>query len=106
MKTIHKILFATAVAASFTLINRAGDIVMPPRALDNQVQTVPGVNNDPDLARFAPLATPRLSEQLASIAPEPNANSGNDPDLLNPAAQPAGTPKQQQLSQEVAPQQY
>lgn len=106
MKTIHKILFATAAAASITLINRAADVVKPPRAWDNQVQTVPGENNDPDLTQYAPLGTPRTSEQLASIAPEPKANTGWDPDLLNPANQPAGTPKQKQLSQEVAPQQY
>lgn len=100
MKKIHKILLATAVAASFTLINRAGDVVMPPRAMDNQIRTVPGVNNDPNLLQYTADGNARAWEQNRSIAMAPNNNSDQDPNLLQKSASVAGTPKQVQLATE------
>ncbi len=83
MKTIHKILLATAAAASFTWIDRAADVVMPPRAWENQPVIVPGQNNDPDLLQYNANGNAKMAEQMASTAMAQNANSDRDPDLLS-----------------------
>ena len=82
MKTIHKILLATAAAASFTFVTRAADVAMPPRARDNQIRTVPGVNNDPDLLQYNAKGNARTWEQMQSTAMAPTDSSARDPDLL------------------------
>jgi hypothetical protein len=100
MKTIHKILLATAVAASFALVNRASaDEFLTPRAMGNQIKTVSGVNNDPNLLTSNPVGTPKIVEQTATIT-APNANSNQDPNLLSQYDALPGTPKEKQLSTE------
>lgn len=102
MKSIHKILLVTAAAASFTLVNRAGQVVMPPRAWDNQIVIVPGVNNDPNLLlppanRNAP---PKVLDQRQLMATTPGTTSDQDPDLLGQYAAVAGTAKQKDMALE------
>lgn len=103
MKTIHKILLATAAAASFTLVGRAGDTVMPPRAWENQTVIVPGQNNDPDLLQYNANGNAKMAEQMASTAMAPNANSDRDPDLLSELSAIPGTGKQKDQAVLIGP---
>ena len=100
MKTIHKILLATAAAACFSLVNRASadPLLSPPRANDIQIKTVSGVNNDPDLLQSNPVGTPKITEQTKSITSYQNSNSDRDPDLLARYDELTGSPKEKQLS--------
>ena len=100
MKTIHKILLATAAAACFSLVNRASadPLLSPPRANDVQIKTVSGINNDPDLLQSNPVGTPKIMEQTRSLAPVQYGNSNRDPDLLARYDELTGTPKEKQLS--------
>lgn len=93
MKNIQKIVVLTAVAASFTLANRAlaGDQILSPRAQEQQTKVVSGTNTDPDLAHGVVLA-PKV---LAKRSPVIVGNSKNDPDLVHQYASTSGTPKQQ-----------
>ena len=101
MKTIHKILLATAAAACFSMVNRvsAADVFLTPRAMGNQIKTVSGVNNDPDLLQtYNPIGTSKIAEQMAALYPPQISNSSRDPDLLSRYAELTGSPKDKQLS--------
>jgi len=99
MKTIHKILLATAAAASFTLIDRAQNIVSPAHPWVNQPVIAPGQNNDPDLLQYNANWNAKMAEEMASTVMAPNANSDRDPNLLQEIAAMPGTGKQKDQQQ-------
>jgi hypothetical protein len=109
MKNTHKILLVTAVAASFTIVQHASADGPYNPGLKNQVQTVPGVNNDPNLMEYPyynSVMPPRTLQQRQELTTTENYNSHRDPNLLNQYAAVAGTPKQKDSALqdlEVAP---
>jgi hypothetical protein len=90
MKTPH-LLITLGVAAFATLNVMAADALLSPRAADNQIKIVAGVNNDPNLtATGLASASPRLIDnRVTTVA---GASTAVSPSLTC-TRKMAGTPK-------------
>jgi hypothetical protein len=100
MKTPH-LLIALGVAAFATLNVMAADALLSPRAADNQIKIVAGVNNDPNLtATGLTSASPRLIDNRVTtvagtstaVTPTCTRKMAGTPKMIGACADHPGAP--------------